>query len=428
SNTLPLWCSYIIKNNTDQEGNPICYYKNTNDFVVPSEASQIILANCSNFMIQNLSINNMIKGIEIAFSHHGQIHKNRFTHNQNSINVIHSSDITIYNNTLINNSEESIGITLENDCNIDIHKNTISHTINGIIGGYISNSTIYHNNITTNHPNGIVIGLEVTYNVSVYENILSKGTYGLYVTGYNNSIYQNNVTNNYLGIALMGSNNTVFRNQVADNQEYGLYLTSFSNNSVYENNIVNNTIGIYLYSGWYQGTSSYNYFYHNNFDNIENVYEEGDSINFWNKSYPYCGNYWSDYDEPEEGAYDEYTGCYQNIPGSDGIADTPYNISEDGETQDKYPLMHPYPNSFFIRGDCNGDRTINPADYTYLQDYLYNNGPQPVGIDMQPNMNSGDLNDDNQVTSDDLTYLDDFLSGGTPPLPPYPLPGVDPTP
>ncbi|RLF34691.1 MAG: hypothetical protein DRN08_04240, partial [Thermoplasmata archaeon] len=88
SNTLPLWCSYIIKNNTDQEGNPICYYKNTNDFVVPSEASQIILANCSNFMIQNLSINNMNDGIEIAFSHHGQIHKNRFTHNQNSINVI----------------------------------------------------------------------------------------------------------------------------------------------------------------------------------------------------------------------------------------------------------------------------------------------------------------------------------------------------
>jgi len=56
----------------------------------------------------------------------------------------------------------------------------------------------------------------------------------------------------------------------------------------------------------------------------------------WNITYPYGGNYWSDY-----WGDDLYSGPNQDIPGPDGIGDIPYEIPcEHGI--DYYPLMHPF--------------------------------------------------------------------------------------
>ena len=56
--------------------------------------------------------------------------------------------------------------------------------------------------------------------------------------------------------------------------------------------------------------------------------------NTWDNGYPSGGNYWSDYT-----GNDSFSGPNQDLPGSDGIGDTPYNIT--GYTpndQDRYPL------------------------------------------------------------------------------------------
>ena len=55
------------------------------------------------------------------------------------------------------------------------------------------------------------------------------------------------------------------------------------------------------------------------------------------------GNYWSDYT-----GNDYYRGINQDIPGSDGIGDTPYNISGPGNNTDRYPLMSPHGSPFQI--------------------------------------------------------------------------------
>jgi hypothetical protein len=52
----------------------------------------------------------------------------------------------------------------------------------------------------------------------------------------------------------------------------------------------------------------------------------------WDNGYPDGGNYWSDYT-----GTDVYSGAGQNIPGSDGIGDTPYVINT--SNRDNYPLM-----------------------------------------------------------------------------------------
>ena len=63
----------------------------------------------------------------------------------------------------------------------------------------------------------------------------------------------------------------------------------------------------------------------------------------------------------------------------------------------------------FIRGDVDGGGSINVTDITYLVDYLFGDGPEPV-----PYL-AGDCDCDDSVNVADLTYLVDYLFGGGPP-------------
>ncbi|GAG03959.1 unnamed protein product, partial [marine sediment metagenome] len=92
-----------------------------------------------------------------------------------------------------------------------------------------------------------------------------------------------------------------------------------------------NNITSHSYRGIYISFSSDNSIYHNNFlDETDNAYDE--CTNFWYNETLQEGNYWSDFDEPSEGAWDN---------NSDGIVDLPYDIPG-GSNQDLYPLMQPY--------------------------------------------------------------------------------------
>ena len=58
--------------------------------------------------------------------------------------------------------------------------------------------------------------------------------------------------------------------------------------------------------------------------------------NTWDNGHPSGGNYWDDYSSP-----DQYHGFNQDLPGSDGIGDTAYDI-DGGSNIDNYPLMSPF--------------------------------------------------------------------------------------
>jgi len=114
---------------------------------------------------------------------------------------------------------------------------------------------------------------------------------------------------------------------------------------------------------WYCGVEAYginigsssnnNTIYHNNLiDNVRQAYDAGN--NTWDNGYPSGGNYWSDFDEPSEGAYDN---------NSDGIVDTPYSIPG-GSNQDRYPLMTPY-GVGIIQGRAY-DRNGTPISYATI--------------------------------------------------------------
>jgi parallel beta-helix repeat protein len=123
------------------------------------------------------------------------------------------------------------------------------------------------------------------------------------------------------GTLLFGSeSNEMFRNIISNN-DYGIRVVAY-NNTVYGNLIENNQRGMYFCCG-----ISGNIMYLNSFKGNK-LYHAADYLpNQWDSGT--LGNYWDDFDEADEGAYDN---------NGDGIVDEPYSIVGESNV-DRFPLM-----------------------------------------------------------------------------------------
>src|SRR5660397_32251 len=173
-------------------------------------------------------------------------------------------------------------------------------------------------------------------NINVYNN-----ANGIFLSSSsNNALISNNANlNEGYGISMLSSNNnTLIANNASENSYcgdllrigYGIWMYSSSNNKLIGNIASNNKgyegYGISLFS------SSNNRIFHNNL--VQNQANDNSNNNSWDNGYPSGGNYWSDYT-----GVDLNSGTIQNIPGSDGIGDTPYSIIDGAGAQDRYPFM-----------------------------------------------------------------------------------------
>jgi parallel beta-helix repeat protein len=294
----------IITNNTISLTNSGILLKSSNNIIMNNNVSSlnvygIHLTTASNNTIKgNYGINNS-GGIVLALSSDNNIIKgNNFSKNVGGIWIYWSSnDNIIIDNNVSNNG---FGLKLYDCYENNIHGNTISNNDNGSYLEESSNNVITNNTISSNNDNGIYI-------------------YGSF---YNN-ITANNISDNFIGINISkASNYNIIRSNTVSNNDYGVYIGWTFNNMVYHNNILNNTV---------------------------QAYDETPNKNQWDNGYPSGGNYWSDFDESSEGAFDDYQGPNQNDPASgDGIVDNgtgagggknPYVI--DSDSQDNYPLINP---------------------------------------------------------------------------------------
>ena len=137
------------------------------------------------------------------------------------------------------------------------------------------------------------------------------------------------------------------------------------------------------------------------------MYDKDECDNSWDNGYPSGGNFWGYY-PPED---DIYSGPDQDIPGRDGIRDTPKYIYTHGV--DRYPLMDPWSGLRLNCGDVNWDELIEVVDVIYLINYLFKHGPDP-----SPMLCVGDANADGDVAISDAVYLINYLfKSGPPPSP-----------
>lgn len=189
---------------------------------------------------------------------------------------------------------------------------------------------------------------------------------GIYLYGCQNcTISDNNITSNHVGIQLDAANNLISRN-----------------------NIVGNFIGLWVMGGG--SIYDFNWIYHNNFigNSAQTYWDYGYAPQVLDNGYPSGGNFWSDYN----GA-DLYSGQYQNVSGSDGIGDTPYDMRGG---LDYYPLMHAFVPLF---GDLNHDDRVDIYDAVLAVKAF---GSTPASPNWNP---AADLNGDGQVDIFDMILL-----------------------
>jgi parallel beta-helix repeat protein len=200
-------------------------------------------------------------------------------------------------------------VILVNCTNVTIENQDLTYTTSSIQLGFSSNNEIINNNLSSSHWDGIY--LEYSNENNITSNIVDN--------------------NNCHSIFLKGSHGNNISYNTISNGDYGIYITSSSEaNNIYGNTVLKNYCGIHFF------ISSNNKIFHNNI--IDNTYqaEDNQADNHWDSGYPSSGNYWSNY----RGS-DTFNGPNQNIPGSDGIGDTPYDINIiNSDSVDHYPLMN----------------------------------------------------------------------------------------
>ena len=234
-NSLLHYNTHEIYSSNTVNGKPVYYLKNQSEVRVPEGAGQIILANCSDILVENQILNNASVGIEIAYSSNVTVNNNSVENTIFGIYLYYSSSNTICNNTLKNNFY-SIWLQEYSSNNIIASNIISSSTDEGIRVWYHSNNnTITNNYIAESHMKGIFLWYWSKYNVI--------------------------------------SNNTI------ENNWYGIYLWSANNNMIYSNNFINNTDNAHshLSTNIWNSTEKITYIYN--------------GTQFTN----YLGNYWSDY-------------------------------------------------------------------------------------------------------------------------------------
>ena len=329
----------------------------------------------ANTIVNNNILLNRNYGIDISSSYDNVIANNTISHNVNpAINIWYSTSTTLTNNTMIEGGislngmddprdhwdshtidtlntvngkpvyywKNLVGGTVPSDAGQVILVNTtdvvvknteLNNVSMGILSAFSTNTTVLQNTVYSNNHYGIF--LYKSTNGTVTGNTLRDTLAGVASEYSARNIIANNLaySNRNNGIRLIFSDNsTVVNNRVLSNGASGIaFILSSRDNTVTNNTVYDNQNGIHIGQFGWPG-SSFNTVFHNNIlENSEQAFDD-QNVSQWDDGYPSGGNYWSDY-----AGEDNYSGPNQNVPGGDGIGDTPYVI--DADSGDRYPLM-----------------------------------------------------------------------------------------
>ena len=327
------WNTHTIDTSNTVNGKPVYYWKNITGGTIPSGAGEVILANCTDVLIENQNVSIGAAGIELGFS----------------------SMSTIANNTASLN--KWIGVFLYSSNNNIIDNNTASSNDMEDVLLWLSNNNTVTNNAAFNCRGGI--SLRSSNGTIVANNSVSDNWFGisLWEDSDNNTIANNNASSNSRGILLSSSGrNAIANNTLSGNNLDGIHFLSSDNNTIAHNAIgSNNEYGVRFSDG-----SVHNRVYHNNFiDNTKQALDTSPAYNDWHNPILLEGNYWSDYAGVDDGS-----GTGKHAIAGDLIGDTliPHPVMD----FDFYPCMVPDcligPGNTPPVADAGPDQTVYVGD------------------------------------------------------------------
>gem|GEM_PF-4134337 len=285
---LKYWNTHKIGSSNTVNSKPLYYWKNLTTGEIPSNAGEIILANCSDISIKNQSLNNATVGLQIGYSHNNLMENTTISGNLYGAWLYASNENTIRKNNI--SSNEGHNLYLYSSSNNTISNNSVSHSLdsihlvisdNNMVSGNLvtnnfegmylfgSGNTVINNSFNDNIRYGIVVGCPA--NNTIVGNSVKRNVYGIFLAtgqnlqGHTNIIRENRLEHNKYGLFAAISNNTIIKNVCYHNQ-YGIYLESESlTNRILLNNLSKNNWGIYLNTGASMNNISGNDAFNNNY-------------------------------------------------------------------------------------------------------------------------------------------------------------------
>lgn len=211
--------SHTIESNT-VNGKPIYYLKNRANEIIPEDAGEVILVNCTEMNVSNIQFSSSTIGAELVFSNH-----------------------------------------------CTICSNTIRDEVAGILMFRSDNNTVKENDFSDNPWAGMMLFASNSNEIS--HNAFTSNNFSLYLgDSYYNKIFCNNFSDNNGAVYLSYSSNNIFyMNNFICNEEH-IILDNSMNNSWNSTEKIN-----YTYNG-----NIYENFLGNYWDDYNGTDEDGDGI------------------------------------------------------------------------------------------------------------------------------------------------------
>ena len=252
--------SYTIDTSNRVNGKPIYFLKEINGGAVPLHAGQVILADCSDVVVRDLTISNTSTAISVFHSSRILIINNTCDYNTVcGIRVSGSEGINITNNKCSYNSCTNHsydyyyyfdmvinGIMLSNSFHCRIENNSCNYNLNfGILTEWGSYSNkISNNNCDYNGKDGLWIYGDGYNNIS-NNSCNYNGEDGIHDSSEYNILTDNICSGNFYAGINISSDNSIIKNNNNYNNRNGIYLSS------YDNIIAGNMFNLNLGSGMF---------------------------------------------------------------------------------------------------------------------------------------------------------------------------------
>ena len=244
-NLLGNWNTHAIDATNTLGGRPIYYWANATGGTIPPGAAQVILANCTNVVVENQTLSNTFVGILLGFSPGNLIDHNTVNNSENGIRLESSPGNEISNNTIHGTDYDMYyGILLYRSGNSTVvHNNVSGLYLDGIRLDHSSNSTVAHNEAFDNQVGVIILS---SSNCTVVRNTLPNRAAGVFLSSDSNvTVEHNNLSDSPEGLVLSNSNNITVSGNDIRNALAGIHPFRCANVTITGNNISLSTNGIY---------------------------------------------------------------------------------------------------------------------------------------------------------------------------------------
>ncbi|MCK5290971.1 MAG: right-handed parallel beta-helix repeat-containing protein [Thermoplasmata archaeon] len=170
-NSIEHWNTHNIDTSNVVMGKPIYYWRNVIGGMIPLDAGQVILANSTGVLVENLNLTRVRTGVELGFSSNNTVSSNTVMFCRDGIQLWYSERNIIDNNFA---SENNVGMELWWSNHNVVSNNTVYNNEHGLVFYFSSNNTIVHNNASRAYLSDIWLlytgGNEISNNNIVSEN------------------------------------------------------------------------------------------------------------------------------------------------------------------------------------------------------------------------------------------------------------------